>query len=254
MIAAMILLYGLLFLMGASIFSFLNVVIYRLPAGISFVSGRSHCPKCDATLAWYDMVPVVNWFVLRGKCRNCHAPISFRYPAVELLGGLLALACFLKYGMTAQFVTAFAWLAVLTVIGFIDFDTMEIPNGLVAALLVIGLVDVCLNARPLCLERLLGVVVVSVPMLLLALAVPGAFGGGDIKMMAATGLMLGWKLNLLATFLAIVGGGFYGIFLLASKKADRKSHFAFGPFLCIGLAVSLFVGERLLTWYLGFFV
>jgi leader peptidase (prepilin peptidase)/N-methyltransferase len=66
--------------------------------------------------------------------------------------------------------------------------------------------------------------------------------------------MLGWKLNLLATFLAIVGGGFYGMFLLASKKADRKSHFAFGPFLCIGLAVSLFVGERLLTWYLGFFV
>lgn len=239
----------LVFAAGASIFSFLNVVIYRLPAGISFAKGRSHCPKCGAELRWYDMVPVLNWFYLGGKCRSCKAPISFRYPAVELLGGVLALLCAAYQGYTAKAAVTFAFLAILTAIAFIDWDTMEIPNGLVLAVLAAGIASwICGGLTPL--ERIIGAVCVSVPMLALTLAIPGAFGGGDIKLMAAAGVFLGWKLCALSAFLAILAGGTYGIYLLAAKKKGRKEQFAFGPFLCAGMAAAVFWGEKLLSWYL----
>lgn len=241
----------LVFAAGASLFSFLNVIIYRLPRKMSFVQGRSHCPHCGATLRWYDMVPVLNWFYLRGRCRNCRAPISFRYPAVELLGGVLALLCLHRYGWTAALAPVFLLLAVLTAVAFIDADTMEIPNGLVLAVLVLAAADFVCRMGPSLTERLIGFLCVSVPMLLLTLAIPGAFGGGDIKLMAAAGAFLGWRLCLLAAFLAIVAGGAYGIYLLAAKKKGKKEHFAFGPFLCVGIAAALFWGDELLDWYLN---
>ncbi len=250
---AEVFLYLLVFMAGAGIFSFLNVVIYRLPRKISFVTGRSHCPACDATLRWYDMVPVFNWFYLRGKCRDCGAHISFRYPAVEALGGVLALLCVYRFGMEAEAFAAFAFLGVLTVVAFVDADTMEIPNGLVIGILIIAVVAGICALAPAWKDRLIGLVCVSVPMLLITLAIPGAFGGGDIKLMAAAGLFLGWKLCLVATFLAILTGGLYGIWLLATRKKGKKEHFAFGPFLCVGMAVALFWGEQLLEWYLGLY-
>lgn len=246
-------LYLLVFMAGAGIFSFLNVVVYRLPRKISYVKGRSHCPSCDATLRWYDMVPVFNWFYLRGKCRECGARISFRYPAVETLGGALALLCVYRFGMGAEAVAAFAFLAVLTVVALIDADTMEIPNGLVIWILIIAAAAWVCGLEPVWQERLIGLVCVSVPMLLITLAIPGAFGGGDIKLMAAAGLFLGWRLTLVAAFLAIVAGGLYGIWLLATRKKGKKEHFAFGPFLCAGMAAALFWGTPLLEWYLGLF-
>ncbi len=245
--------YFLIFMAGAGIFSFLNVVVYRLPKKISFVSGRSHCPSCDATLRWYDMVPVFNWFYLRGKCRDCGARISFRYPAVETLGGVLALLCVHRFGLEAEAIAAFAFLCVLTVVALIDADTMEIPNGLVIWLLVIAIVAWACGVEPAWKDRLIGLVCVSVPMLLLTLAIPGAFGGGDIKLMGAAGLFLGWKLCLTAMFLAILTGGIYGIYLLATRKKGKKEHFAFGPFLCVGMAAALFWGEQLLDWYLSLY-
>ncbi len=245
--------YLLIFMAGAGIFSFLNVVIYRLPRKISFVTGRSHCPSCDATLRWYDMVPVFNWFYLRGKCRDCGARISPRYPAVEALGGVFALLCIYRFGREAEAIAAFVFLAVLTVVAFIDADTMEIPNGLVIGILIIAIVAWACGLVPGWRDRLIGFACVSVPMLLITLAIPGAFGGGDIKLMAAAGLFLGWKQCLVATFLAIVAGGLYGIFLLAARKKGRKEHFAFGPFLCAGMAAALFWGEPLLEWYLGLY-
>ncbi len=246
-------LYLLLFMAGAGIFSFLNVVVYRLPKKISYVTGRSHCPACDATLRWYDMVPVFNWFYLRGKCRDCGAHISFRYPAVEALGGTLALLCVYRFGMGAEAVAAFAFLAVLTVVALIDADTMEIPNGLVIGIIIVAAVAWACGLEPAWRDRLIGLVCVSLPMLLITLAIPGAFGGGDVKLMAASGLFLGWKMTLVATFLAIVAGGLYGIWLLATRRKGKKEHFAFGPFLCAGMAAALFWGAPLLEWYLGLY-
>lgn len=243
----------LIFILGSCIFSFLNVVIYRLPRKMDFVTGRSMCPSCEHTLGALDMIPVFGWVLLRGKCRYCGAKVSVRYPAVELLGGVLGVLCLYYYGMNLRAAIGFLLLCILTAVSFIDLDTMEIPFPLVVAAALIGAASCLVFPEISLIERGIGMLCVSLPLYLLTVLIPGAFGGGDIKLTAACGIFLGWKLNLLALFLAVMGGGVYGIWLLATKRKGKKDHFAFGPFLCIGIAVAMFAGENILDWYLGFF-
>ena len=241
------------FLLGCCIFSFLNVVIYRLPKKMDFVTGRSACPFCGHVLGAPDMVPVLGWVFLGGKCRYCKAGISVRYPLVGLVGGIAAVLCSYHYGVNPRAIIAFLFLCVLTVVSFVDMDTMEIPFSLVIAAALMGVLSALFFPEISFVERVIGIFCVSVPLYLLTVAVPGAFGGGDIKLMAACGIFLGWKLNLLALFLGVMGGGIYGFWLLAAKRKKRTDHFAFGPFLCLGMAAALFWGEKILDWYLGFF-
>ena len=241
------------FLLGCCIFSFLNVVIYRLPKKMDFVTGRSACPFCGHALGAPDMVPVLGWVFLGGKCRYCKAGISVRYPLVEFAGGIAAVLCSYHFGINPRAIIAFLFLCVLTVVSFVDMDTMEIPFSLVIAAALMGVLSVLFFPEISFVERVIGIFCVSVPLYLLTVAVPGAFGGGDIKLMAACGIFLGWKLNLLALFLGVMGGGIYGFWLLAAKRKKRTDHFAFGPFLCLGMAAALFWGEKILDWYLGFF-
>ena len=256
------LLWILLFIFGMCFFSFLNVVIYRVPKKISFAGGRSFCPSCKNQLKGRDMVPVFSYLFLRGRCRYCGSKISLRYPLVELLGGISAVFCMYCFGnvtdgvfrFSVQPVLIFLFLAVLTAVAFIDLDTMEIPNGLVLAAAVCGLASIPFFPEISWISRIIGIFSVSVPLLVITLLIPGAFGGGDIKLMAACGLILGWQLSYLAAFLAIVTGGIYGIYLLAARKKDRKDHFAFGPFLCVGMAVSVFWGQAILKWYFSFII
>lgn len=253
---ALILIY--IFFMGTCTFSFLNVVIYRVPNKISFLKGRSFCPKCSHQLSFKDMFPpVFSWVFLKGKCRYCGEPVSPRYAMVEALGGVLALICALKFGYNMEALTVFIFFCVLTVVAFVDIDTMEIPNGFVVASLVVGVLKIAstviAGGDAGILSAVIGMFCVSVPMLVLAIVIPGAFGGGDIKLMFACGLFLGWKLTVLSTALGILTGGLYGIYLLASKKIGLKEHFAFGPFLCIGMLVSVLCGQSIINWYIGFF-
>ena len=148
-------------------------------------------------------------------------------------------------------VTVFSLLTLLLIIAQIDQQTMEIPNGLVIACIVPAAMAVFAFPDVTLIERLIGFFSVSLPLFAITLAVPGAFGGGDIKLMAVIGFFLGWKMSLTAFMLAVFSGGIYGIGLLLSKKKGAKEHFAFGPFLCAGTALTLFVGEWLLSWYLS---
>ena len=198
------------------------------------------------------MFPILNWVFLRGKCRFCKSPISLRYPMVELLGGVFAILAVRQYGWSLQSVLIFAFLCILTVTAFVDYDTMEIPNGFVIAALISGIAAIFLFPQISLLSRLTGFLCVSLPMLLITFLIPGAFGGGDIKLMAACGLFLGWQLTLLSFFLAVLGGGAYGGWLLITKKKGRKEHFAFGPFLCAGMAAAVFIGTPIINWYAGF--
>lgn len=248
-----VLIYILIFLIGASVFSFLNVVIYRVPNQMDFVKGRSFCPTCGHSLNGRDMVPVFGWIFLGGRCRYCKEKVSIRYMLVEAFGGFVALGCVFKYGYNLQTLIVFAFFGMLTVIALVDIDTMEIPNGFVIAVFIIGIVSWFCFPEITIIQRVVGMVVVSGPLLLITLVIPGAFGGGDIKLMAASGIFLGWKLSLVSLFLAILTGGFYGIYLLVTRKKGRREHFAFGPFLCAGMAVGFLWGEQLLNWYLGYF-
>lgn len=242
---------ALIWLFGASIFSFLNVVIYRVPRQTSFVRGYSHCPDCNHRLSGLDMVPVFSWLFLRGRCRYCGGKVSSRYTWIELTGGCIALLCVFKIGYNLAAITVFAFLGMLMVVAFVDIDTMEIPNGFVLAILMIGAVSIVTMPGISLAERLVGMVSVSLPLILITLFVPGAFGGGDIKLMGACGLLLGWKLSLVSLFLAVLTGGLYGMYLLGTRKKGRKEHFAFGPFLCAGMFAALFWGGQLTDWYLG---
>lgn len=244
----------MLFFTGTCIFSFLNVIIYRIPRKLSFVKGYSICPSCGQRLGALDLVPVWSYVFLRGKCRHCRAAIGSRDTWVELLGGGLALLCAYHYENIGMGLTVFVFFCILTVVTFLDIDTMEIEDYCWMAVVALTVFSAITMPDITFLERGIGLLAVSVPMLLLTLAVEGAFGGGDIKLMAACGLFMGAKLVLVSTGLAVLFGGGYGIYLLASKKKERRDHFAFGPFLCLGMALGLLYGERLLTWYTSFFV
>ena len=205
------LLLGLIrFLLGAALFSFMNVVAWRLPRGMDPLKGRSVCPQCGHTLGAPDLVPVFSWFFLRGRCRHCGAHIPARYLLVELLGGVLALGCTWRYGaayalpgglfgMSWAALLALAVCGILLSVSLIDAETQTIPDRLNLALAVCGAVSVLLSPADW-LPHVIGALCVSVPMFLLCLVIDGAFGGGDIKLMAAAGLFLGWQNTLLAMF------------------------------------------------------
>lgn len=247
-----IFLYVYAFVFGSCIASFMNVVIYRLPLGLNFAKGRSFCPKCQKTLKPYDMIPVLSWFILSGKCRFCKEPISFRYPAIEFIGGVLGVICFYRYGFDVMCLISFSFSMILLSISMIDYDTMIIPNGLIICCLVIAILSVPFLEVSI-MDRIIGFFVVSVPMFLMNFIIPDCFGGGDIKLLAASGLLMGWVDLLVGMFIAVILAGSYACFLMVTHRIDRKAHMAFGPYICFGVFVALLYGQELLTCYLGLF-
>lgn len=239
------------FVIGIVVGSFLNVVIYRVPIEVSFAKGRSFCPHCQAPIKGYHNIPVFSYLWLWGKCADCGQPISIRYPLVELFTGLMAILIFAVYGFSFQWLVVFSAAAILICITMIDFDTMIIPNGLVIALMAPALLSFFFFPQLGILSRVIGIFVISLPMLILVLFIPDAFGGGDIKLMAVAGFMLGWGNTLLASFIGLLLGGAVAVVLLARKTADK--HMAFGPYLCIGIMTALLFGDIIIGWYFNLF-
>ena len=264
----------IVFMLGASIGSFLNVVIYRIPAGLSLLNPPSRCPKCLHRLRAYDNVPVFGWLWLRGKCRYCKAAIAPRYPIVEAATGLLFVFTLLKVGdpqwFTAdpvQLVGYWVLLSWLLALSLIDVDTMTLPNPLTQSGLVLGIIYQGIlgwslggvsSAAAYIMSGVVGAVlgiwlldtIFVVGSLLLG---QPAMGGGDAKLAALMGAWIGWKLLLLAGFLACAFGAIVGSSAMALGLLKRRQPMPFGPFLALGTVVSLFFGERILTTYLNLF-
>lgn len=246
--------YFILFMIGATVFSFLNVVIYRLPEKKTLVKGHSMCRSCGHDLSIKDMIPVFSWLLLGGKCRYCSSKITFRYTFVEILGGAIAVGLNMYYGYSLAALTVFLLFCLLTVISFIDNDTMIIPPELNFMILVLGVISIWTMGGVSILDRVIGLFCISLPLYIIICIVPNGFGGGDIKLMFAVGFFLGWKATVAAFFIGLVIGGGYGIYLLMRRKMGRKEHFAFGPFLCIGIAIAVFYGEAMINAYLSSFM
>lgn len=249
----LLILYIYSFFIGIVVASFINVVIYRVPLGLSVAKGRSYCPGCGHTLAWYDLFPVFSYFFLRGKCRYCKTKIPMRDTVIEFVGGLIGILCFHHYQFTWDVLLVFVIMMILVAITMIDFDTMTIPNGLVIALIVPTIAMTLIHPEISLLERIIGFFIISLPMYLLIIIIPDCFGGGDVKLIAVGGFLLGWKLTLVAGFIAILLGGCYAVWLLLSKKSKKGAHIAFGPYLSMGIVVSLLYGNSLLNAYLSLF-
>lgn len=248
----LIFLYVYAFVVGSCIASFINVVIYRVPLGLSVAKGRSFCPQCHHQLHALDLIPIVSYMFLGGRCRYCHAKIPVRDTLLEILGGLLGMLCFYRFGIDGMTLLSFVFAMVLLAIAMIDLDTMIIPNELIICCLILVVLSIPLMEMSI-LDRLIGFLIVSVPMYLLNLVIPDCFGGGDIKLLAVCGLLMGWQNLLVGMFIAIILAGGYATYLLVTHKANRKTHMAFGPYICIGVFTALLYGQEILNMYLGLF-
>lgn len=256
----------LVFVFGLIFGSFFNVIIYRLPEGKSIVAPRSFCPSCGATLKAKDLVPIFSYIFLGGKCRYCKSKISFRYPLVEFMTGVIYVILYLKYGFSIEFFFTVYLMSVLLIVFFIDLDHMIIPDELVLAGLAGGAVLFVLrfwvNDRLLdgaaWYSPLLGMLATSGFLLLIALigmAVYGAeaMGMGDVKIFLPIGFTLGLKLSVMSLIFSVLFGGLVGLFLMITGLKDRKSHIPFAPFIVAGTFVSIIFGNDVLNWYIGLF-
>jgi len=245
--------------LGLAAGSFANVVIYRVPDGRSVVSPPSACPKCGARVRAYDNVPVLSWAMLGGRCRDCRAPISLRYPAVELLVGALFVGVWWRFGASWSTGVEAALVLGLVVLGFVDFDQMVLPRRIVYADLAVAVaIALAGSADGGHWGRLeVAVLCAAVPWALffaINYVAPHALGFGDVRLALLIGFGLGW-LGPTYTFLGFLAasalGSVAGLALVAARKANRHTAVPFGTFLAAGAVLAMLAGQPLVGWYAG---
>lgn len=268
---------GIVGVFGSLIGSFLNVVVYRIPAGRSIVSPPSACGSCSARIRPWDNVPVLSWLLLRGRCRDCSASISARYPLVELGTAVFfgVVGWWVVSGVSTSstrdgaelvavglMLAAFFYLAAVTIaLALIDLDTHTLPNKIVLPAYAVGAVlltgAALAGGEP---ERLLPALIGGVALfglyLLMALLYPGGMGFGDVKLAGVLGMYLGWlgwAPLAVGAFGAFLLGGVFSLVLILTRKANRKSGIPFGPWMLAGAWLGIFGGEAIATGYLSWF-
>ena len=248
-INAVILVTVMVFILGLLIGSFLNVCIYRIPLKEDIAVERSHCMKCGHVLSWYELIPLFSWIIQGGKCRACKAKISIQYPLVELGNALAWLAVLYIWGL--QWVTILYCLcaSVMIVISVIDERTKEINLALNISIGILGVIRLILDYSHW-YYYLIGMFAISIPFLIIVIiSKERAMGLGDVYLMAAAGLLLGWKEIILATMIGCILGS---IIHIIRMKASKKNHeLAFGPYLCAGIYLTILFGTPIINWYIG---
>ena len=254
-----VLFYALIFLYGICVGSFLNVVILRLPNEESLTKRASHCMTCGAKIKTYDLIPVFSWLFLRGKCRNCGEKISPRYPIVESLNGFAYVLIFLVMDITPKAIISTFLFSLLIVIGFMDWDTLEIDIRLLGLIALLAVPSAIFCDDLTIMNRICGALYVSVPFFIIG-EVSGAvikkrtgekirgIELGDTVLMAVSGLVIGHKASIFSAFVGIILAGICG---MIHKRLSGESKFAFGPFLSIGIAAGTLWGNQAIDWYLN---
>jgi leader peptidase (prepilin peptidase) / N-methyltransferase len=242
----MVILY--IFIAGITTGSFLNACIYRIPRGENIILGFSHCPRCGRRIKALDLVPVLSFFVLRGRCRSCGCRISFRYPAVEFASGMLWVMLFMKCGSGLLFLKYALFVSVLILVGMIDHETGEVytstiafgvaAGGLFAALVPGQGIDCILGA-------LAGFAVIS------AIAITGGMGWGDADICLLCGLFLGFSYTLLMIFISFIIGAAAGLIMITLAGKAGNERIAFGPYIAASAIITLFFGDNLILLYLN---
>jgi leader peptidase (prepilin peptidase)/N-methyltransferase len=240
---------------GLIVGSFLNVVAYRLPRGESLAHPPSHCPSCGEPIKPYDNIPVLSWLLLRGRCRNCKAAISPRYPLVEALTGVLyALVMWARWDDAAGIALGIVLVTVLIPIAIIDFEHRIIPNRITGPAAVVAILIGLLFDQDFVVEQLIAGAAAGGFFLLAAIAYPRGMGMGDVKLAGMMGLYLG-RAVAPAIFVALISGTVVGAFVIAryGAKEGRKKGIPFGPWLALGSLVGVFAGDAIVDWYLDTF-
>ncbi len=244
-----VLLYIVVFVYGITIGSFLNVLIYRIPKKENIAVVRSHCMSCGYQLRWYDLVPLFSWLSLGGKCRKCKEKISIQYPLIEGLNGILYIIVFWRFGLSVESLLYCLTFSALLALSVIDFRTYEIPVGFNYFILTMGLIRVVTDLNNW-MNYVIGFFAVSVFLYLLIVLSKGrAMGGGDMKLMATCGLLIGWKLIILAFLLGCILGSV--IHIIRMKISGEGHVLAMGPYLAMGVALAVLFGNQWISWYFG---
>lgn len=250
------LIYFFIFLIGLAIGSFLNVVIYRLPKGEEIIFKPSHCPKCKQKIKPLDLIPILSYIILRGKCRYCKEKISFQYPLVELLAGLSLTGIYYRFGWAepVHTIAMMTLILIFIVVLFIDLYHYIIPNEIIIFGLITGFIFGILKGKNFLIDSSLGFLIGILTFFLIVvigelLMKAEAMGMGDVKLMGIVGLFLGWKLTILSMFLAFITGSIVSIFLLVAKIKGRRDQIPFGPFIAIGSTIAFLWGNQILSWY-----
>lgn len=243
---------GVLFIFGAILGSFLNVVGLRVPQGRSFTSTeRSGCPACGHTLRWYELIPVVSYVVQGGKCRGCKDKISIQYPLVELITGALFALAFIQFGLTAELFVALTLVSMLVVVFVADIKYLVIPNGVLLAFLPLLAIGRTVAPLDPWYSPLLAGLIGFVGIFIIIMASGGGMGGGDMKLFAVLGVALGIGPLLLTFFLSVVIGLGVGLILMTTGRVRRGVPFPFGPSIVVAALIAYFGGGPMIDWYLG---
>ncbi|RCW48148.1 A24 family peptidase [Halanaerobium sp. MA284_MarDTE_T2] len=241
----------LLFITGLVIGSFLNVVIYRLPTGKSIIYPPSHCPNCGHKLSMLELIPVLSYIFLRGKCKNCKADISIRYPIIELLTGIIFIINYIYISDLIILAAGLVFSSLMIVLTMIDVDHQILPNQLTLGGLVVGLLFSFFRSDITVIYSLIGVLASGGLLFLIAFLSKGGMGGGDIKMMAMVGSFTGPVIAISAIFLGALIALIAHLPGVISGKTGMKTKLPFGPFLAVASLILWFYSEELFAMYLS---
>lgn len=245
----------LVLIIGLCIGSFLNVCIYRIPREESIVFPASHCTACGYDLKVLDLIPVISYIFLKGRCRKCGERISIKYPLVEVLNGILYLLIYLKFGLTFNFIAYSILASLLIVISYIDLETKDIYSSTTILGLVLGCVYILIGlyTKDTTLINNISGGIIGYLIIYLIVVITKGMGQGDAEIAGICGSFIGIKGILVSLFIAIVLGGLVASIILLFKLKDKKSEIAFGPYISIGTIIYIMVGEQILSLYLNFF-
>jgi leader peptidase (prepilin peptidase)/N-methyltransferase len=245
----------ILFVFGAILGSFANVIIHRVPLGESVVRPPSACPACGTRIRFWDNIPILSYFVLRGRCRDCGARISPRYFVVELLSAVIPLILYLRFGLGTELAVYWPLSYVLLVLSFVDLHERILPDKVTLPGIAVGLIVAPLTGLVSFPESLIGAAAGGGALYLIAIAGTAVFGkesmgGGDIKLAAMLGAFLGWQGVIVFLFIAFFAGAVVGVAVLAARRSEADHTIPFGPFIALGAFLTMTWGSAIVRWYL----
>lgn len=246
----------LIFATGIILGSFYNVCIYRIPKNESIVYPRSHCTKCNHYLSVNDLIPIISYILLKGKCRYCGRKISVKYPAVEIFTGLLFLLLYCKFGLSKEFLYYLSLESILEIIAFIDIDHKIIPNKIIAAAFIIWCIFIIFNFDIHIMDSIKGSIVSGCFYMLIyfityLILKKDGIGFGDIKLMFIIGLFLGLKDTIITIIFSIYTGGIISILLIILKLKTKNDYIAYAPFIFLGTLINIFTGNQIVRFLIN---
>ncbi len=249
---------SLFFILGACFGSFGNVLIYRLPQKLSVIKPGSFCYKCKSPISFYDNIPIFSYFILSGKCRKCSAPYSIRYSIIELLSALIFLALYFKLGLCWTLVEYMILSWGMLIASVIDLDHRILPDVMTLTGIVVGLLGALLNPERSFMDSLFGFLagggfLWAVAYIYSAIKKEEGMGGGDIKLLAWIGAVLGWKAVIFTILVSSIVGSIVGLIAAARQKSGLKTAIPFGPFLSFAAFIYIFIGQPAIRAYLSIF-